>query len=286
MELAGVTSILLLGDINRAEFDRALSAMEGLAKVTPAADIEAAAALLAESTTAADLIVVAQAYPGQYSVEAIERLRMLAPLARVVGLLGSWCEGEGRSGKPWPGAIRIYWHQWPARCRQELSLLCRGLASTWSLPPTAGEEERLLALDDYPLPAGDGLVVIYSLEFDMQDWLASACRRGGYSTVWLRPHQSIRVEGARAAIFDGTECLGDELAELGRLATIMGPAPVVALLNFPRVEDRDRALAAGAAAVLSKPVLVEDLLWQITESSCPRLALPAVPPSVEPQAHR
>jgi CheY-like chemotaxis protein len=45
----------------------------------------------------------------------------------------------------------------------------------------------------------------------------------------------------------------------------MGPAPIVALLNFPRVEDRDRALAAGAAAVLSKPVLVEDLLWQLRQ---------------------
>jgi DNA-binding response OmpR family regulator len=127
----------------------------------------------------------------------------------------------------------------------------------------------LLALDDYPLPTGDGLVVVYSPEFDMQDWLCCTCRRGGYSTVWLRPHQSIRVEGARAAIFDATECLGDELAELHRLATIMGPAPIIALLNFPRVEDRDRALAAGAATVLSKPVLIEDLLWQIKRRAPP-----------------
>jgi hypothetical protein len=29
------------------------------------------------------------------------------------------------------------------------------------------------------------------------------------------------------------------------------------------VEDRDRALAAGAAAVLAKPLLLEDLFWQL-----------------------
>jgi len=31
------------------------------------------------------------------------------------------------------------------------------------------------------------------------------------------------------------------------------PTPVIALLDFPRIEDYDRALEAGAAAVLSKP---------------------------------
>ena len=96
MELAGVTSILLLGDINRPEFDQTLSAMEGLAKVTPAADVEAEADMLTESATAADLIVVAQAYPGQYSVEAIERLRIWLPWPAWSGF---WAVGvKGKAG--------------------------------------------------------------------------------------------------------------------------------------------------------------------------------------------
>ena len=49
-----------------------------------------------------DVIVVAQAFPGQFSHQAIDRLRRLAPLARMVGLMGSWCEGEMRTGSPWP----------------------------------------------------------------------------------------------------------------------------------------------------------------------------------------
>jgi len=40
-------------------------------------------------------------------------------------------------------------------------------------------------------------------------------------------------------------------------------APIVALLDFPRIEDRRRALAAGAQAILSKPLQVDDLFWEL-----------------------
>ena len=43
----------------------------------------------------------------------------------------------------------------------------------------------------------------------------------------------------------------------------MRPAPVLALLDFPRVSDREQALSLGAAAVVSKPVAVGDLLWEL-----------------------
>jgi DNA-binding NarL/FixJ family response regulator len=75
-------------------------------------------------------------------------------------------------------------------------------------------------------------------------------------------------ESAAAGIFDAGD--GDaEYETLRRLAADLRPAPVIALLGFPRVEDRDRAVAAGAAAVLSKPLLLEDLYWQLD-----RLLLP------------
>jgi CheY-like chemotaxis protein len=71
------------------------------------------------------------------------------------------------------------------------------------------------------------------------------------------------VEGAAAAIFDGSQGRGEELGELEHLAAGLRPAPIVALLDFPRIEDHRRAMAAGAAAVLSKPLQLEDLLWQL-----------------------
>jgi len=256
-------SILVVGNTGRAEFRDAHAALAGLGRVTAADDVEAAAAILAGSETAADVIVVAQALPGEFSGEAIDRLRRLAPLARIVGLLGSWCEGETRTGRPWPGAIRVYWHQWHARAGRELTRLRAGLRSSWALPSTASEEERLLAVADEALPQRQGLVAICSPSFAMQDWLAAACRRVGYATAWVRPPSLALPPALVAILFDASDARGDELALLQSLAASAGPAPILVLLDFPRGEDRDRVLAAGAQAVLSKPLLIEDLFWQL-----------------------
>ncbi len=256
-------SILLVGDTDWAEFREARAVLRDLGEVTAAPDVDRAAALLAEGQPAADVIVMVQAFPGQFSAEAVDRLRRAAPLARVVALLGSWCEGETRSGRPWPAAIRVYWHQWGPRASQELTRLRDGGYSSWGLPLTAGEEERFLAVGRQPLGRREGLIVIHTGSFDVQDWMSAACRRSGYSTVWLRPGRRGRVDGAKAVLFDASDCRGGELDELKRTADAFRPAPTLALMHFPRVEDREQVLAAGAAAVLSKPLLLEDLFWEI-----------------------
>lgn len=47
------------------------------------------------------------------------------------------------------------------------------------------------------------------------------------------------------------------------MTATLRPAPVIALLDFPRIEDYDRAMAAGAVAVVSKPLHLDDLFWQL-----------------------
>jgi DNA-binding NarL/FixJ family response regulator len=255
--------ILLVGNTRRREFREARAAIDACAPVVEAVDVAAACALLAEGEHAFDLIVLATAYPGQFPAEAIERLRRLAPLSRVVGLLGSWCEGEMRSGHPCPGAIRVYWHQWPPRIGREAARWHDGVRSSWGLPATASEEERVLAVAEERIPRRSGLLAVCSDEFAMQDWVCAACRRAGYAAMWLRPGDAIPVEKPLAAIFDGSDQPHHQYEHLHRFAAGVHPAPVVALLGFPRLEDWDLALAAGAAAVLSKPLLLEDLFWQL-----------------------
>jgi DNA-binding NarL/FixJ family response regulator len=151
----------------------------------------------------------------------------------------------------------VNWHQWPARCRRELGRLVEG-QSAWALPATASEEERLLAADEPP-PQHQGLIAVRAWQWETADWLSAACRRAGWATVWARPPHAARIEGAAAAIFDTFDCQDREFRELQRFCTEMAPAPVLALLGFPRIADCRQALAAGAAAVLSKPLLVADL---------------------------
>jgi CheY-like chemotaxis protein len=255
--------ILVLGNTDRSEFRDPVSELRSLGRVTIAKDVSSAVDLISGGEVVPDVVVVAQAFPGQFSADAIDRLRRAAPLARVVGLLGTWCEGETRTGWPWPAAIRVYWHQWQPQCEQELGRIAAGKASTWALPITAGDEERLLAASHQRLLTKNGHIAISTPLFDMQDWLQRICRSRGYSTSWIRPHQSVERGQVTAAIFDADECSGKELDALKRLVDAIDPAPVVALMDFPRVESRDRALAAGARAVLSKPLLVDDLFWQL-----------------------
>ena len=205
-------SILLLGDADRTEFRDARPCLEQWGTVYSLPDVAAAAALLAEGQLVPDVILVAQAFPGQFSHPAIERLRRLAPLAPVVGLLGSWCEGEMRSGRPWPATVRTYWHQWPTRCNRQLRRLAQGECCAWTLPSTATEEERLLADAQCsphtpcadrdvlgkgsPLPGRHtecadyinqrGLVLIHAQSHEMAQWLSAVCRSRGFATVWQR----------------------------------------------------------------------------------------------------
>ncbi|MGD0517939.1 MAG: hypothetical protein ABSA26_10430 [Thermoguttaceae bacterium] len=258
-------SILVLGEIDRPEFLGVRSTLKSLGRISCLTEVKQAIKALEAGEIIPDVIVIAQAFPGQFSHQDADRLRRLAPLGRIVRLLGSWCEGEIRSGQPLPAAVRIYWHQWNARAGRELHRLIQGQCPSWGLPETATEEERLLQSMAQTPRHGQGLIAIHARGFAMEDWLSTACRTCGYSTVRLRPAHYTLIEGAAAAVFDASDLRGEELDQLRRLTGALGHTPVIALLGFPRIEDERRALAAGAAAVLSKPLYLDDLLWQLEQ---------------------
>jgi len=270
-------SICIVGDSRRAEFIAARTGLTQWGSIADYPNIEEAVAAIASGQTAPDVIVMAQAFPGQFSAEAIDRLRRQAPLARIFGLMGSWCEGEMRTGSPWPAVVRTYWHQWPARARRLLGRLASGRSGPWTLPLTDTEEERLLAdacelapkaceADSRPNDARRsvaGVVAISSGEAETAQWIAASLRAFGYATVW-HPHGAMScIQGATAAIFDATNLVEAECSRLREFVRTVYPAPVVVLLGFPRIEDEARARLAGAAAVLSKPISLNDLRWTV-----------------------
>ena len=253
--------VLWIGDASRSESVVARAALEGCL-VMEAHDVRAAIGLLEAQERSPEVIVVAQSRPGAVSQYEIERLRREAPLARIVGLLGSWCEGEARSGRPWPGVERVYWHQWPGWVQREL-----GGSST--LPQTATMEERLLAGAGLPssYEGWTGVIAICSQRRELAELWIDALRACGATAVAFDgpPEQ---VSGITAAIWEADGCDHAQAAEIRRLATAVRPAPVVAVLVFPRLEEHQRAMAAGAVAVLSKPLMLPDL-W----ASLPRAAV-------------
>jgi hypothetical protein len=255
--------ILLIGDTKRPEFREACRALDEVARVTPCADVQQAADMLREGSLAPQGILLAQAWPGQFSTPAIDRLRNLAPLARMFAILGSWCEGETRSGNPLPGVTRLYWHQAGVRIRREFRDCGQSEDSTWRLPPTATDEERLLASARLPLPEGNGLVVLWTRRAEIEGLLSDTCRRAGYASVWMHPCRPVRIRGARAAIYDCAFLDAAGLAELKDLTAQISPARVLALLDAPRIQDVRIAGALGVE-VLAKPFRIDELLWLLS----------------------
>jgi hypothetical protein len=253
--------VLLVGDETHPEFSEAVGLLRQQTVLQCVPSVPAALAHIDAAPSPPDLVVVAQSRSGQFSHGHIGSLRRAVPLARIVALLGSWCEGEARTGRPWPGTTRLYWHRWSPWFERELERVSDGKCPTWGLPVTATADEMIdFAINDAQ-PSRSGLIAIRARQGCVYDALADACRSVGYATVWLRDDQHVQVQGPSAVIWDDTHCGQTQAARIAATAAAVRPAPLVALFHFLRLHDHRRALAAGAAAVLSKPMLIDDLFW-------------------------
>jgi CheY-like chemotaxis protein len=238
----------------------------GSARIVRVPDLQAAAAHLADGSPAVDLIVCVQSRPGEFSDAAIDALRRLAPLARVWRLLGSWCEGEQRSGRPPSGCTHTYWHQWRQRAARDFAAARAGRCPLWGLPPTATADERGLAIAQTPVEKRTGLIVVCAQRAETASALAEACRPAGFSTTVVVGDQPFAAGGATALLWDTSVEEACEVRRVERLRSAAGGAPLLALVGFPRPDDCRRAMAAGVTAVISKPFLVPDLLGYLAES--------------------
>jgi hypothetical protein len=254
--------VLLVGDHGHRDF------CEAVAWLTRQTDLAIAGTLLEaerrlQQAGPPDVVIFAQARPGQFSARQVERLHLASPLSRLVALLGSWCEGELRTGQPWPGVVRVLWHQWQPRMIPQLTPSEDAAFSTWQLPRTASLSEQMECAALNGWPPGRGLVAIHTSTLKDYAAIGEACRQGGYATLWYSSQQPVRSGGEAAAIWDAVGGDDREIAALRRVIQRDSAVPVIVLLDFLRRQDYERVLSAGAAAVLAKPFLVADVLWHL-----------------------
>jgi CheY-like chemotaxis protein len=251
--------VLFIGDAAWPDFRDAHCWLADHAILKTAADVPKGAELIELEPFDPQLIVLAQRWPGEFSERQSDLLRRVAPLARISELLGSWCEGQTRTGDPLSATLRYYWHQWIARLAPEFARAERGECPGWALPTTVTDEERLLALE-YPRPTLDrGLLTIHTRGAETAAALCAAAASRGFGAVWIRSRRMPQVSGVRAAIWTAARGAAEEARELAEWRAILGGVPIVALVNFPRIEDRELLLAAGATLVVSKPFWLDDL---------------------------
>ncbi len=256
-------TVLVVGDVQHREFCEAVAWLREHVQLDLAGSVADVWAL--ERRSPWHTIIFVQARPGQISATDVDCISRVFPLAHYVALLGSLCEGESRSGSPWPGVVRVYWHQFLARCQSELRIDLQ--PTTWQLPRTAAEVERVEALFDRPSSPMAGLVAIFTRSAAFYDGLSAACRTVGHSTVWCRNDRPRNFQGAVAAIWDGETQGQVDFAQLTRIVAALDQVPVIALLSFPRFDQVQQARACGAHAVLSSPLLLPDLWCTIRAAS-------------------
>jgi hypothetical protein len=249
--------VLLLGDAEHPDFVDSVALLRSSAR-------------LDETSSPPELIVIAQTRPGESTQQEIDSLRKRYPLSGIVALLGSWCEGETRTGWPWPGVIRLYWYEFPWWWKRQLDIRSSGLCPDWSKPTFDFERSAICRPPDQNClrrqesrNRDHGLVVLHTEYHETADALSDLLSRAGYATVWQRPRRARPViRGATSGIWDGGQLNDGEVTELSTFCRQMARdvAPVLALLDFPRRDRVVRASDAGAAAVLGKPWLHADLL--------------------------
>lgn len=219
-----------------------------------------------------ELVLLAQPRPDATLAAQVERLREVAPLARVIVIAGTWCEGELRTGAPPAGVVRLYWYDFAAWWRAALGAYQAGGAPAWSEPlddVRAGQATTpvypRLSNADGNGSTERGAIAVDAVDFAVFETLAAALAPYGWRSEWQPRHRpELHREGNyAAAIWDGGQLSDGELAALAAFAERVREsnptAAVIVLLDFPRVEHLPAARAAGASVVLGKPYQVTQL---------------------------
>jgi hypothetical protein len=252
---------LLIGEAQCAEFRETAEWLAGRGAEV-AANVAAAVDFIRNGFSPA-VIVLAQPWPGHVSVKQVEDLRRAAPLARIVGLMGTWLEGERRTGKPWPAATRSYWHQWIARNARDWEKEFTGLP-----PSTADENETVdqeISRSDRENPAYPLFCVVHARHRESAEAFADICGDQRWETFWIRNPETMLAGDIDVVIFDAVNGSSEEKGQLAALKTGLPETPTIVTVGFPRQGDVEAWKAAGADAIISKPFLADDLIWQVNQ---------------------
>lgn len=240
-----VGTLLWIGPRRHPEVSEVYRSCESLApQLAYRADVDDACQRPAQCVA---VVVFARTERSSVAPERLEHLKRLYPDAKFVCLLSSGCEGELRTGEPWSGCSRIYWHRWNQEAPDWL-LVDRDNITGHS----AGAREPAVFL-----------AIVAASYQHAEPWLEVASQNR-WPATWITPGRTGLVRSVTHVLWDdsaaqpaGRETWRERLASF---ASIDRPAPQFRRplhgwsAGFPRVHDWHEARTAGVRWLFSKPV--------------------------------
>lgn len=258
--------VLWVGGTQGAELGMAHRWLESRARVVVADTPAAAAAAIDQAGCGAPVLAVfATDRPGRHSLDDVVLVARQWPLAAVVSVAASLTDGRRRSGPALPGIEDVPWHDLAGRLERWFADLAAGRPGQLGLPATARREERILAASDglresRAAQTGEPAAVsVAAMRADDLEGLVDLLSLSGRKVV-RRVRGRPRLDEPAALLVWDVGCLTEEdLAWLRMLVANRPGLAVVLLESFPRGDATEAALAAGARAVLGRPVTLEAL---------------------------
>lgn len=210
-----------------------------------------------------DLILIVEARRNQVCRDDVEALQAMFVGVPMVALLGSWCEGEPRSGAPWPGVIRVYWHQWEGRYDRFVSQLQQAGITDWHAPLTSTVADRMArqSTADPDSAATISCIGISAWTHSQFEMLADAMNHFGWHSRWVERSMwnGATTKLVSAICVDADGWTPELENRLKWLREEIPETPMVLLLNYPRHDELDSIRQAGILGVISKPFELGDL---------------------------
>ena len=263
-------AVLFIGKSCHGEFSGALEWLRAQGDVVLQPTVRAALAWLQSSRLEPGAVVLGLTRRGEHGGQELQQLERLVPLANTIALVGSWCEGETRSGNPAQGWRRVYWHQFRRRAPGELFVTggeaeVKGEPHPANLPKTVTENERALALSKRPLPTGCGWIAINTVRRVDYEALSKACATAGYESCWCQEESAEVIGRADYVLWDRRGLQGQDLSELLAWRDRWLELPVIATIGFPRTQDYQLVSQGLVQAIVGKPFLLAELLRALQE---------------------
>lgn len=245
---------LLVGPWQQREFRQLAQVVPHFGAYPCVETIAEARDFLAQCEVAPELLFLAQPLPGLVQQADIDRLQQLVPLARIVVVVGTWCEGGLRTDATATGVLRLYWYELAPWWQAAMRRLAAGKCPSWSLPLDHLQAGRYSS--DSKLAELTQMVAIYAEDYAVFETLAESIAMAGAMPLWANRNE---FEQAQAGIFDGGQLDARQLDRLREFCSQI-ESNVTLLLDYPREDHIALARAAGATAVFGKPYVVEEVL--------------------------